>query len=49
MYNRYVDGLATWQPDNETLYDKMGEQRVREGYNPKSINIKLTETELQNS
>jgi uncharacterized peroxidase-related enzyme len=32
MYNRYVDGLATWQPDNEELYDKMGEQRAREGY-----------------
>ena len=32
MYNRYVDGLATWQPDNEVLYDKMGEQRAREGY-----------------
>lgn len=32
MYNRYVDGLATWQPDNDDLYDKMGEQRAREGY-----------------
>ncbi len=32
MYNRYVDGLATWQPDNEAMYDKMGEQRAREGY-----------------
>jgi uncharacterized peroxidase-related enzyme len=32
MYNRYVDGLATWQPDDGEMYDKMGEQRVREGY-----------------
>ena len=32
MYNRYVDGLATWQPDNYEIYDKMGEQRAREGY-----------------
>jgi len=32
MYNRYVDGLATWQPENEEMYDKMGEQRAREGY-----------------
>ena len=32
MYNRYVDGLATWQPHDDTLYDKMGEQRAREGY-----------------
>lgn len=32
MYNRYVDGLATWQPVNDEMYDKMGEQRAREGY-----------------
>jgi uncharacterized peroxidase-related enzyme len=32
MYNRYVDGLDTWQPDNGEQYDKMGAQRVREGY-----------------
>src|ERR1700753_3951498 len=32
MYNRYVDGLATWQPDDAGIYDKMGEQRAREGY-----------------
>lgn len=32
MFNRYVDGLATWQPDDAALYDKMGEQRAREGY-----------------
>jgi len=32
MFNRYVDGLATWQPDDAELYDKMGEQRAREGY-----------------
>jgi len=22
MYNRFVDGLGTWQPDDEPLYDK---------------------------
>ena len=48
MYNRYVDGLATWQPDNEEFYDKMGEQRVREGYKASSINVTITE-ELQKS
>ena len=48
MYNRYVDGLATWQPDNEEFYDKMGAQRKREGYTPTSINIKLDE-QLQNN
>ncbi len=48
MYNRYVDGLATWQPDTEAFYDKMGEQRAREGYKPSSINFTLTE-ELKKS
>lgn len=48
MYNRYVDGLATWQPDNEEFYDKMGEQRVREGYKASSINVTIAE-ELQKS
>ena len=46
MFNRYVDGLATWQPDNEAFYNKMGEQRAKEGYKPTSINFTLTE-ELQ--
>src|ERR1700730_11522262 len=32
MYNRYVDGLATWQPEDEEIYDKMGKQRASEGY-----------------
>ncbi|WP_183557974.1 carboxymuconolactone decarboxylase family protein [Mucilaginibacter sp. SP1R1] len=47
MYNRYVDGLATWQPDNDELYDKMGEQRAREGYLTAPFKINRTE-ELQN-
>jgi uncharacterized peroxidase-related enzyme len=42
MYNRYVDGLATWQPDDAALYDKMGEQRAREGYY--TAPFKVTET-----
>jgi uncharacterized peroxidase-related enzyme len=32
MYNRYVDGLATWTPTDPELYDKMGERLAREGY-----------------
>jgi uncharacterized peroxidase-related enzyme len=32
MYNRYVDGLATWTPDDPELYDRMGKQRAEEGY-----------------
>ena len=43
MYNRYVDGLATWQPDNDVLYDKMGEQRAREGYLTAPFKVNRTE------
>ncbi len=32
MFNRYVDGLATWAPDDESVYDKIGKQRSEEGY-----------------
>lgn len=32
MYNRYVDGLATWQPREAEAYREMGEQLAREGY-----------------
>jgi uncharacterized peroxidase-related enzyme len=37
MYNRYVDGLATWQPRNESMYAQMGEHLAREGYKTSSI------------
>jgi len=43
MFNRYVDGLATWQPDNDELYDKMGEQRAREGYLTAPFKVDRTE------
>jgi uncharacterized peroxidase-related enzyme len=32
MYNRYVDGLATWQPVERDAYRDMGQQLAREGY-----------------
>ncbi len=32
MYNRYVDGLDTWQPRNEALYLERGKKTAREGY-----------------
>lgn len=32
MYNRYVDGLATWAPDDPSIYDSIGKQRASEGY-----------------
>ena len=32
MYNRYVDGLATVQPDDEALYRERGRRVARDGY-----------------
>jgi len=32
MYNRYVDGLDTWQPRDEALYLEPGKKTAREGY-----------------
>jgi len=32
MYNRYVDGLGTWQPENPAMYAQMGEQLAKAGY-----------------
>ena len=32
MFNRYVDGLDTWQPKDEALYRERGKKTAREGY-----------------
>lgn len=32
MYNRYVDGLGTHQPDDEALYRERGRRVARDGY-----------------
>jgi hypothetical protein len=32
MYNRYVDGLATWQPQESEAYREMGERMAHQGY-----------------
>jgi uncharacterized peroxidase-related enzyme len=32
MYNRYVDGLATWQPVDEELYRQRGRKTAQDGY-----------------
>ena len=32
MYNRYVDGLATWQPEDPASYRSMGKRMAHEGY-----------------
>lgn len=32
MYNRYVDGLHTWAPDDRQFYVNRAPQRAKEGY-----------------
>ena len=32
MYNRYVDGLATWTPTDVAAYDPMGKRMATQGY-----------------
>jgi uncharacterized peroxidase-related enzyme len=34
MFNRYVDGLATWSPEASEDYRPMGERLARQGYIP---------------
>jgi uncharacterized peroxidase-related enzyme len=37
MYNRYVDGLDTWQPRNEEMYLEMGKHLAENGYAQPSL------------
>jgi uncharacterized peroxidase-related enzyme len=37
MFNRYVDGLGTWQPTNPEMYAQMGRHLADEGYVQPSI------------
>ncbi|WP_431209297.1 carboxymuconolactone decarboxylase family protein [Puia sp. P3] len=39
LFNRYVDGLGTWAPDNPAVYDAIGKQRASEGYLTKPFKI----------
>jgi alkylhydroperoxidase family enzyme len=32
MYNRYVDGLDSWQPRNAGMYAQMGQHLAEHGY-----------------
>jgi alkylhydroperoxidase family enzyme len=32
LFNRYVDGLATWTPDNPAVYEAIGERLATKGY-----------------
>jgi uncharacterized peroxidase-related enzyme len=37
MFNRYVDGLATWQPRDPAMYVRMGQHLADQGYKEPSI------------
>ena len=37
MYNRYVDGLQTWQPRNDSMYREMGKRMAQQGYSSPSV------------
>jgi hypothetical protein len=39
MYNRYVDGLGTWQPHDDSMYEQMGKHLASEGYRTSSTRI----------
>lgn len=39
MFNRYVDGLATLQPEDPAMYASMGEHLASEGYLAPSIKV----------
>jgi uncharacterized peroxidase-related enzyme len=45
MYNRYVDGLATWTPTDPALYDAMGQRMAAQGYVGISAAQRRTEVE----
>lgn len=43
MFNRYVDGLASWTPEDPADYEPMGQRMAEHGYvppvaNPQSLN-----------
>jgi uncharacterized peroxidase-related enzyme len=39
MYNRYVDGLATWAPQNAEIYRLQGARLATEGYVSSTDNV----------
>jgi uncharacterized peroxidase-related enzyme len=41
MFNRYVDGLATWAPEDPAIYDRMGAERAVQGYLAPPIPLSL--------
>jgi uncharacterized peroxidase-related enzyme len=44
MYNRYVDGLGTWQPHDDSMYEQMGKHLANEGYRTPSTRVAKDES-----
>jgi len=44
MYNRYVDGLGTWQPYDDSMYEQMGKHLATEGYRTPSRRLAKDES-----
>jgi uncharacterized peroxidase-related enzyme len=44
MYNRYVDGLGTWQPYDDSMYAQMGKHLATEGYRTPSRRLAKDES-----
>jgi len=42
MYNRYVDGLGTWQPTDPSMYEQMGHQLAERGYATPAVRQPVT-------
>jgi hypothetical protein len=43
MFNRYVEGLGTWQPRDPEMYARMGQHLASEGYLAPSIKQPLAD------
>jgi hypothetical protein len=39
MYDRYVDGLATWAPQDPDLYRQHGKRLAEEGYVRSTVDL----------
>jgi uncharacterized peroxidase-related enzyme len=46
MFNRYVDGLGTWQPDDPQAYLEMGQRMAHEGYGRASRKVPVEAAQL---
>ncbi|HEY6901945.1 MAG TPA: peroxidase-related enzyme [Puia sp.] len=47
MYNRYVDGLASWTPTDPAAYEEMGRRMAEKGYVPPAPVQSVSPTPVQ--